>query len=729
MVSLRARNGLCKSPSGLWIRIWLEVWKFLSLGTRNTTIFLSLPVGTHTLYFFHVACSTTETEVLLPPGCKYVKDGELYDSFFRTSCNLEQCTTGAGPCKDSNRRCCCRAVATEPIDVACDEGSFLSGIGVSTNETHCGCTICDDIEVVVSVLVREPGEGGAIIPGAQVVDKKTGELLGLTYTNGKMTFRTLVEEKFVTVIVVAANYVPRQHKIELVATRSTIEVIVALLPMHPVPVAPEDSGYTFRVSDRVYVTIPADGFQRNGSLYNDLVMFNGVYMNAEDDGFQDMLDSDRFVLNKDYFALSFFTHLSFSTPDGEDLVAQKLNYYLELVAPQYDSFLTIYDYEAEQWVNIGDFRETSTGDTNVVKRQRESVTFVQLNVALSGQLIFHASLTNITCWLQMRTFSDELGTAAQGIIGRVVQTGMNSDDGSDGFTFRFGTNTGSSQSSTDGLVSNAICLPLACDNFTRGTVESLLRINIDSPQTPLDFPDGTFDASELGAPTRLGPFFTFGEVITHTDARPRPFFVSVDACIEQGNNTNADRRTYFSFLAENLARVPNDDQCFVKVRLTECVRNGDNQLIFFNENGIRTVFFLGNESLLDESFSADHFFDNDCNEQSRIVCISFACNTGFQIAVRDHNIVDFCNVSMLSPIAQSEFIMQPSVPQTVQLRTEELALQDYNNPDLGLYYDPNPDVAREICLDPLGLSLAPGDVSIEGYAVTFDCVGESTVDI
>ena len=680
-------------------------------------------------FFSHAACSTTQTEVLLPPRCKYIEDGELYDSFFRTSCNLEQCTTGSGPCQDSDRRCCCRAIATEPIDVACDESSFLSGNAVSTNETHCACTICDDIEVLVSILVREPGEGGEIISGAQVVNKDTGELLGLTYTNGKMTFMSLAGARSVTVIVLAANYVPREHEIELVATRSAIEVVVALLPRHPVLVAPEDSGYTFRISDKIYITIPADGFQRNGSLYEDLVMFNGIYMNAQDDGFLDMVDSERLVLDKeDYFALSFFTYLSFSDPDGNSLVAQTMKYYLEVAAPQNNAFLTIFNSETDQWVNLGGFTETTNTAGTVEKRQRESVTFVQLNVALEGQLIFHASLTNISCWLQMRSFSDRLGTEAQGIIGRVIQEGPSNGGG---FTFRFGTNTGSAQSNNDGLVGNAICLPLACDGFTRGTIESLLQINADSPQTPLDFPQDTFDASELGAPTRLGRFFTFQEVITHTPARPRPFYESVDDCIVEATipSNQADRRSFFSFVAEDLARVPVTDQCLVKVRVTECVRNNVNQLIFFNETGVRSLFTLGNEPLIDESFSADHFFDNDCNEQSRIMCIPFNCTTDFQIAVRDHTVVDFCNVSMLAPIAQSQFVRQPSVPQTVQFSTDELALQDYNNPDLGLYYDPTPAVALDLCRDPLGLSPAQGDVSIEGYAVTFDCVGESTVDI
>lgn len=684
---------------------------------------------THSLFSFHAACSTTETEVFLLPGCKFIEDGEAYDSFFRSSCNLEQCTTGSGPCSDADRRCCCRAIATQPINVDCDERTLLSGVGVSTNETHCACALCDDIEVVVSILVKEPGENGEIIPGAQVINKETGELLGLTYTNGKMTFRILAGEQTVSVIVLAANYVPREHTIELVASRSAIEATVSLLPRHPVPVAPEDSGYTFRVGDHIYITIPADGFRRNGSLYDDLVMFNGIYMNSEEDGFLDMVDSDRLVIDQDYyFALSFFTHLLFSDMDGNTLVPQTMNYYLEGEIAREDAFLTVYDHQTGEWVNLGSFQPATNSVGGVEKRQ-SSVTFVQLNVALQGQLIFHASLANISCWLQMRSFSDELGTPAQGLIGRVIQTGTNPDG--TGFTFRFGTNTGSAQTNVDGLVGNAICLPLACSGFTRGTVESSLQVNVIIPQTPVDFPEGTFNVSEMGAPTRLGRFFTFQEVATSTPTRPRPFYENVDECIAAGTvpNNIADRRNFFYFEARDLVVVPPNEQCYVKVRVTECVRNDRNQLIFFDQNGVRSTVFLENGTLIDESFSADHFLDNDCNEQSRIACISFACDSSFQIAVRDHNIIDFCNVSMLAPIAQSQFVMQPSVPQTVQLTTRNLALQDYNNPDLGLYYDPNPDVALDLCLDPLRLSPAQGDISMEGYAMSFDCVGESTVDI
>ena len=601
---------------------------------------------------------------------------------------------------------------------------------MNTNETHCACTICDDIEVTVEILVREPGEEGAIIPGAQVFDKTTGELLGMTYINGRMTFRVLAGERSVSVLVFAANYIPREHRIELAATRGMIYVEIALLPRHPVSVSPEDSGYTFRVGEYVYLTVPADGFRRNGTLYKDLVVFNGVYMNAEEEGFLDMVDSDRLVIDKNFFSLSFFTYLSFADQEGNNLVARTMNYYLEGSAPLDNSFLTVYDQDSGQWVNLGNFKQTEVG---VVEKRQNSVTFVQLNVDLGRQLIFHALLADIDCWLQLRSFSDEFGTPAQGLIGIVIQTVPNPAGG--GFTFRFGTNTGSSQSDNDGLIGNAICLPLACDGFDRGTVESNLLVLGTFPQTPVDFPPGTFNVSEIGAPTRLGRFFTFQEVVTATPTMPRPFYANVDDCIAAATIPNgiADLRSFFYFQALNLQTIPSGNQCYVKVRVTECVRNPQNRIIFFDGDGIRSEFLLDNETLIDESFSAVHSLDNDCNEGSRIACIQYSCNSVFQISVRDHNGVDFCNVSMVSPIAQSPFVM-PSVPttpvpQTLQLSTGELAEQDFNNPDLGLYYDPTPEVALQICLDPLNLSPAPNAVSLEGYAATFDCVGEATIDI
>ena len=675
-----------------------------------------------------IACSTTETEHFLPPQCKYIEDGEEFDSFMVHTCNLEQCTTNSGPCRDSDRGCCCRAVRTEPISAECKEGSILSGENMATNETHCACTICDDIAVEISVLVREPGEG-PVIPGAQVLDKDSGELIGLTYTNGKMIFSRDLGSKSVTLIVLAAGYLPREVVIELKPSKVPLEVVVALLRRNPVPVEPDETGYTFRLGDYVFITIPAGGFSLNGTQYSDVVMFDGVFMDVDDEGFLDMVENRQLVLGEDYFSLSFFTQSFFSDPEGNELLAQSMNYYVEVENAQENTFLTTYDHAVGHWVNLGAFVPSTSP---VHKRQttnqtQNAVFFVQLNTAIDSQFIFHAELANVSCWLQVRSF-DAAGVPIQGPIGVVFQTGTRPDGM--GFTFVFGTNTGSTQSNSDGLAENAICLPLACSGFNRATVEANFFLE-GNPLTPRDFPDGTFNASEIGAPTPLGRFFTFEEVITSTDTLVRPFYDSVGDCIEAGMVPNAvvDDRSFFYFISEPIIPVLNNGSCFVKVRVRECFNNARNILIFSNGTGSQNAFFLDQEPLVDEEFSADHFLDGDCVEASRVVCIPFECNTIFQITVRDHTVSEFCFIERVSPIisiSPRPIFLQNLEPQSILISTEELVLQDYNNPDLGLYHDPVPMVAQDMCRDPLDLNSAEQSLaSMEGYLVSFDCILEN----
>ena len=659
-----------------------------------------------------------ETEVYLPPQCKFRQDGEMVDFFVRTTCNLQLCTTDLGACSISGRGCCCRAIKTEPIDVECEEDSFISGYGVNINETNCGCAICDDIEVHVTVLVHEPGEDGKVISGAQVINKHTGELLGLTFVNGIMSFSSLVGDKTISIIVIAAGYLPREHKIYLMPTRNFIETSVALIARNPVAVAPDASGYTFRLGDYVFITIPADGFMLNGSIYNDVVLFDGMFMDSSDGGFLDLVDGNQLVLNDLFFSLSFVTHIIFTTLDGDNLEAQTMNYFIESDTPLDDSFLVTYNPDSEQWLDLG---EVVTATDVPIQKRQNGIYFVQLNTAINTSFIFHAEvLANVSCWLQLRSFQQS-GIPAQGLVGSVTQMGRRADGM--GFAFTFGTNTGAAQSNNDMLTENAICLPLACDGFTMGTVEGNIVITQLSPAIPVDFPPGTFNASEIGAPTPLGRFFVFQEVITSTPNQLRPFYASVEECISAGmiDSDVANPMSFFYFIQDLLVFIPNTETCFVKIRTIECLQSGVNRVIFVSgSSGIQNAFLVGYDELVDEMFSASHF-DDLCTEASRVVCIPFACNTRFQVNVRDDDIVSFCNISVIAPIAQSPLIQLSDNPQSILLATEDLAEQDYNNPDLGMYYDPDPQVAEQLCLDPSDLSAT--QASSEGFAVTFDCLG------
>ena len=642
------------------------------------------------------------------------------ESFIRTTCSLDLCTTGLGACSTSARGCCCRAIKTESIDVECGEDSPFSGVGVSTNDTHCVCSVCDDIEVTVSVLVREPGDDGAVISGAQIIDKSTGELLGLTFVNGKKSFTATVGTGSMTIIVVAAGYLPREHTIQLAPTRSFINTVVALLHRNPVPVAPEDSGYTFVVGDYVFIMVPSDGFLLNGTVYTGVVLFDGVFMESSDEGFVEMIDGDQLVLDDQYFSVRFVTYILFTDPDGNILHAQSLHYYVQSGGSQEESsFLTTYNSDSGKWEDLGTF--TTANDVVVGARKRQVGTvFVEVNRPIDPAFIFFANLANINCWLQIRSFQAD-GLPLQGLVGVVEQTGT-APDGTL-FTFRFGTNTGAAQSNEDNLVENAICLPVACDGFDMGTVEGNRRVDLFSPLTPLVFPEGTFNASEIGAPIPLGRFFAFQEVTTSAPGQLRPFFQNLSECIAAGMEENggvADPMNFFYYIFIDVVYIPDNEMCFVKINTIECLQNGPNRVIFFEQGGIQNAFAVPFEELVDEMFSADHF-DDLCTPASRVVCIPFECNTRFEVNVRDDTVIDFCDIETVAPRAQSPLVRLTDNPQSILLTTEELAEQDYNNVELGVYYDPNPDVAFQLCLDPSDLSNSLA--SSLGAAVTFDCLG------
>ena len=575
----------------------------------------------------------------------------------------------------------------------------------------------------MSVLVREPGEGGMVIPGAQVLDKSTGELLGLTFLNGKMTFTVPLGSRSVSVIVLAANYLPRERTIQLRPTNAPIDVTVALLRRNPISVTPGDSGYTFRLGDYVYISIHPGGFTRNGTVYNDVVMFDGVFMDPDDEGFFDMIDGDQFIIDDSFFALFFMTYTYFSDPDGNELIAEVVDYYIKVDNPEQleqDSFLATYDQETQEWVSLGTLSVTNS----LIEKRQNAIFLVQLDTALA-QFIFHATITNISCWLQVRSF-DNFGEPAQGLVAIVRQVGTRPDGMR--FSYVFGTNTGAAQLIVDNLEENAVCLPLACDGFERATVEGNFDVDATGPLTPLDFPPNTFGASEMGAPTRLGRVFIFEQVVTSTPSQPRPFFDSLDSCVSaaQVNARDADERNFFSFEITSLRRVPNDSNCFVKIRITECLRNDPNQLILVDSSGIQNGIVVEFEDLIDEMFSADHFLSNYCIEAARIACVPFNCNTQIQITVRDDFPLRFCNVERISPIINNPLLLgSSSSAQSVVIRAQELAEQDYNNPDLGLYFDPSETAALQICRDPLDPSGNPvNNAAMAGYAASFDCILE-----
>lgn len=604
---------------------------------------------------------------------------------------------------------------------------MINGTAISTNDTQCGCSVCDDISVTVSILVREPGSEGAVIPGAQVLNKKTGELLGLTFINGRMTFSVPLESKEVSVIVLAANYLPREHMIKLKPTKFGIRVVIALIRRNPIFVTPDDSGYTFQLSDYVYITVAPNGFTRNGTVYSGVVMFDGMFMDATEEGFVDMIDSDQFILNNIYFTLSYMAQLYFTDTDGFELKTEHINYMYIVSNPDQiveNPFLITFDLDTQEWRYLG----TLTLSNSVQKRQ-QGIVLSQLDLPIS-QFIIQANRANIGCWLQARVF-DVNGEPVQGPSVVVTQTGEMPDGTR--FMYMFGTSTGSAQSRNDRLAENALCLPLACDNFDIATVEGTLQLNrpVDGI-TPQPFPEDTFNASETGSPTVLGQFFTFTTVVTAQAANEfRPFYNSSEACAAAGrlNQQQSNERSFFYFIDEMIVRPDPDAICYIKTRIRECISNPNNSVVSIpTSGGLAVSVPIGHEDLLDVEFSGDPFDRPDCVESSRISCTPFTCDIPFQISVRDDNGIDFCPIEILSPIVQSPLLSRDSRSDILVINADVLSVNDLmDNLDLGMYFDPSPEAALALCRNPENATVDfENQASMAGFAASFDCIDPMT---
>lgn len=149
--------------------------------------------------------------------------------------------------------------------------------------------------------------------------------------------------------------------------------------------------------------------------------------------------------------------------------------------------------------------------------------------------------------------------------------------------------TNRQQTTIDGLVFNAICLPTACDNIVRTT---LVASNADTSTRlllPVDFADTVFDADEV-PPIILAHTFMFNEISLAQPGSPRPFYTDLESCVSAANTTAAVAADYFSFrvaMDTELLSPGTGDQCFLKVLIMDCF--GPNEVTVTSINPITGV--------------------------------------------------------------------------------------------------------------------------------------------
>ena len=568
----------------------------------------------------------------------------------------------------------------------------------------------------VRVYVHKPGEKGVPIPAAQVIENTTGELLGLTSHDGLLDFMAPPSARNVTVHVQADNYLPRDYVIKLLPANQVTDVKIALFPRRIITASPGDSGYTFRFGNSAYITVPPSGFKKNGTVHNDLVMFDGMYMDSSEEGFLDMVDGDQFVVGGMPFALSHIWYLHFTDSQGNHLHVDSYHYSNEVQDRELSEqapFLVTFDHSAQQWNHHGEL----THSTSLQTRQA-SITRVLENSNVPFALFLgQAMALNASCWLQARTFDTNLNPLI-GLIVTVIQEG---NIGGIPFLYRFGSNTGSAGGDLD-LVGNTICLPLECESFTIGTVEGSQVVREPrNPITPIDFPPGTFNASEVRTPIIVGGVFAFQKIITASPDNPKPFYSSPDDCLANGreDSLSADPADYFSFIDMQLSAPPPTENCYIKVLIHECLNTTSN-FVTVTSGQLQRIEDVNFDDVEDPPTpsGADNASEA-CIESSKVACISYTCSEVVSIAVKDGDGTSSCNISSLAPTLQVPLLTEDSSPDMLTIHTEVLATHNYNNVNLGLYYNSDSMIAEDLCL----MTNSNADDSLSsGYAATFNCI-------
>ena len=670
----------------------------------------------------------------LPGGCT-INGSDSVDRFF---CDRSACTSCG--IEFRNNVCCCRMIEDEEIEADCINGMTFS----VQNATRCGCTSCDDIPVTVQITVVSVRDNTPI-PAAQIlrmgVRSNESQLLGITLNNGQLVFQEPLGTRSITIQIQAPNFLERTQTILLQPGRMVISITVALNPLLVLQFG-LGGAVTLRLGQAA-VSIPAGAFHPMNApnqTYEDIVTFRGVFMDTQDDSGLAGLPATTFEYRRDNgimerFSTFLVTFLNFEDVNGEPLMVDSLSMTVSVpddgASSNNNFYLVVYNETTNTWTRTSNFSVVNI--PGVQKRQANNIRVVEdQSVPLS---VFAAVATDIdaNCWIQARTF-DTTGDPLSGTFVRLEQT---STTVGNAFMYRFGTDTGSAQTA-DGLVSNAICLPLACDSFTTAFVEAREGFATTTPSlTPVDFPADTFNAME-DAPITIGDMFLIQSVIT--SRAPLPFYASQSACMNNGGQTQAQAnpRDYFSFNPMQPEDVPANGLCYIRVLIRDCFPN--NSVTVSSINAATSAVDFTQTVLVSEleDFTMTEFSSggdplptqapvrlpcNSSNATPRGACISFNCSSIVQVFVRqsiENPTQGLCDLTSRSTVLNSPLISGSSTNQQLLIDTSILFMNDYNDPDIGLYHDPTmPQMALSRCLAGNDTIIA-SNVEV-GYAAEFTC--------
>ena len=644
----------------------------------------------------------------------------------------------------------------------------MSGIQLPqvSSALHCGCEICHDIPVRITLNVQHR-DSQEPVAAAQLYRKNGNDLqlLGLTDNFGRFIHSDVVGSRQITLHVVAPNFVPiTLEPLTLHPDRPQTTITVNLIPLMNLDVGLGGSPITIRLGTMAAISAPPSAFTMMDSneTYNDLVTFRGTVMTSSDDSEFIGVPGNSFMgMNEEtnemeHYGVLLVAYLQFQGVDGEALTSDQLR--LGVSVQNSDGnlpplFMLYYDNDKGYWVNLGPFnpiepfrkKRQSDPPATPVFLENDGVP-IDVFVALAGNL-------NVNCWLQARTFAENgldafPSTAAQG-NGPLVSLLQRSDISGNRFLFQFGTDTGNAFNTL--LAPNSICLPLRCANFTIATLEARNDAPLGSPSLlPISFNESMFEMAS-SAPLEIGTIFTWDELFFPSDpTTPNPFYPDFTSCRTNAQEMNPERGDYFGFQIQPMIDVPlPTESCFIKIQIRDCFDSNEVVVTSINPDTaivddqntttVRRPSDIIEPTMFNDSSgdftteevptTPDVFVCDENTATLRAACLEYVCGDVIQIFVRtnpESGQTGFCQVTGRSIIVNTEIVSDLTNNNQLIITSSTLKTTDFNDPNLGFYFDDGSGtmaamVARERCNAGMGNETST-ELNLEtGVAATFSC--------
>ena len=655
-------------------------------------------------------------------------------SIYRAVCSMDECTLGNSEvCASRDALCCCRSQTVEELDISCDDQITVVDPALKQTATSCSCAPCDDVIISVRVRVKGQGDDGPI-PAAQLFDMEEESLIGLTLYNGILDFEVPYRKRKLQLLVQATGYQRVTRGISLSPKHAMVVLNVTMVRIMVANIGHGKSEIVYPLGKWAWLYAQPGTFRKHGTTHDHEVILKGSYVDASNREVLDMIDSNRFEVDGKKFALIAALFMEFEDLDGEPLDVSDLRLAVPVENQEEElaeMFALIHDWESGKWSKLSTFYPVQTKRG---KRASISETIVEAPDITVAEFVVLAAEANIDCWVQIRTFNDAQDPFPGPLVSVLQRRGIGGLE----CVFVYGTNTRGAQTSDEFLASNAACIPLDCNDF----IETLVFAYVEPSRglTAVPFPPNTF-TNDPSEPVVFEHSFSLAEFRPAEIARaPHPFYVFEDNCIEQGREPHAlsDPRDYFSFATDYTPLEPDTDQCYVKLSISNCFfRTSTPTVVTFDPQtgavtssqtfppqGPLAVPAFGSGTP-EECLQYETTCPSVCSEANS-VCLPFRCGERVRVTVRSTVVTTgeilTCLLNGVSP-ALSDSILAfrgETFEPFFEVDTSVLDPGNYNDRDLGLYFDPQPTTAREAC-NGGGQGELRGFINRLGNAAEFGC--------